>query len=248
MLAKKIIEVMEKHFPLELQEEWDKCGLQIGDIHQDITKIMISLNADIDTLNESIEKGCQMLITHHPFLLEPIVNIDKDNHMGEFIYKAIENKIVVYSSHTALDNVAMNRWLIEELGVHDMQVGDSTGISQIATLNQAMSMDEFLNHVQETYQLEHFKYAGKVDMVKNVAVCGGSGSDFMANFYGKADAYLTGDTKYHQAKGAIDHNILLVDINHHAENSMVHKLKELLEKEVNVEIIEGSSPDYYQYR
>ena len=29
---------------------------------------------------------------------------------------------------------------------------------------------------------------------------------------------------------------------------MIDQLKELLEKEVNVEIIEGSSPDYYHYR
>lgn len=248
MLAKDIIQIMEQHFPLSLQEEWDKCGLQIGDTNQAITKIMISLNADLDTIDEAIEKDCQMLITHHPFLLDPIINIDKENKMGSFIYKAIQNNIVVYSSHTALDNVAMNRWLIEALDVYDMQVGDATGISQIATLKQPMTMNDFLNHVQTVYHLEHFKYAGEVRMVKTVAVCGGSGSDFMDCFYGKADAYLTGDTKYHQAKAAIDHHILLVDINHHAENIMVSKLKELLEKEVNVEIIEGSSPDYYQYR
>ncbi len=61
----------------------------------------------------------------------------------------------------------------------------------------------------------------------------------MDQFYGKADAYLTGDTKYHQAKAAIDHHLLLVDINHHAENIMVDRLKELLEKELDVEIIAG---------
>ena len=44
--------------------------------------------------------------------------------MGQFIYKAIENHIVVYSSHTALDNVSMNQWLIEALGVHDIEIGD----------------------------------------------------------------------------------------------------------------------------
>ena len=42
MKAKDIIDIMEKHYPLSLQEEWDKCGLQIGDIHQDVQKIMIS--------------------------------------------------------------------------------------------------------------------------------------------------------------------------------------------------------------
>ena len=70
----------------------------------------------------------------------------------------------------------------------------------------------------------------------------------MHQLYGKVDAYLTGDTKYRHAKNAIDYHLLLVDIHHHAEKIMVKKLKEVLEKEVNVEIIEGSSPDYYHYR
>ena len=248
MEAKNIIEIIERYYPLSLQEDWDKCGLQIGDVHQDVTKIMISLNADLPSLKEAISNNCQMLITHHPFLLDPIKNIDKDSIMGQFIYTAIENHIIVYSSHTALDNVSMNKWLIEELGVHDLQVGDQTGISQIATLNTPMTMDAFLDYVQQVYHLDHIKYAGKVDIVKKVAVCGGSGAGFMDQFYGKADAYLTGDTKYHQAKAAIDHHLLLVDINHHAENIMVDRLKELLEKELDVEIIAGSSPDYYMYR
>lgn len=248
MKANQIIEIMEKHYPLYLQEEWDKCGLQVGNPNQDVHKVMISLNADLDTLHEAIEKGCQMLITHHPFLLESFENIDKNHQMGQFIFEAIENHVVVYSSHTALDNVSMNQWLIEALDVHDIQVGDDTGITRIATLNTPMNMADFLNHVQETYHLEHFKYAGHVDEVKKIAICGGSGAEFIHQFYGKVDAYLTGDTKYHLAKSAIDNHILLVDINHHAENIMVSKLKEVLEKEVNVEIIEGNSPDYYHYR
>ena len=228
MKAKEIIAVMEKHFPLSLQEEWDKCGLQIGQIETEVSKIMIALNADLQTIDEAIRNQCQMLITHHPFLLDPIVNIDQDDFMGAFIFKAIEHHIVVYSSHTALDNVAMNEWLMEALCVHDIERGED-GITRIATLNQPMTMDDFLDHVQTTYHLKHFQYAGHADMVRKVAICGGSGADFMSQFYGKADAYLTGDTKYRHAKNAVDHHMLLVDIHHHAENIMVRKLKELLE-------------------
>lgn len=248
MKASEIIDIMEKHYPLSLQEEWDKCGLQIGDRNQEINKIMISLNADIDTLQEAVEKGCQMLITHHPFLLDKIEDIDKDSLTGKFIYTAIENHIVVYSSHTALDNVSMNEWLIQALEVHDIEVGDPSNITRIATLNQSMNQEDFIEHVAKTYGIEHFKYAGKRDKIEKIAVCGGSGASFMPYFYNKVDAYLTGDTKYHQAGDAMKHGLLLVDINHHAENIMVRKLKELLEKEVNVEIIEGLSPDYYTYR
>lgn len=247
MKANDIIQIMEKYYPLSLQEEWDKCGLQIGDRNQEIHKIMISLNADIASLKEAIDQGCDMLITHHPFLLDPIINIDADDFMGQFIYMAITHHVVVYSSHTALDRVSMNDWLIEALGVHDIESGED-GITRMATLDTPMSMNDFIDHVQNTYHLKHFQYAGHVEKVEKVAICGGSGADFMQQFYGQADAYLTGDSKYRHAKNAFDHHILLVDIHHHAENIMVSKLKALLEKEVNVEIVEGTSPDYYVYR
>jgi dinuclear metal center protein, YbgI/SA1388 family len=247
MKVKDIINIMEKHYPLDLQEEWDKCGLQIGDKNQDVHKIMIALNADRYSLQEAIDHHCDMLITHHPFLLDTFDNIDKDHFMGEFIYKAIENHVSVYSSHTALDRASMNQWLIEKLQVDDIQDGDDK-ISKIAVLRQEMSQDEFIDYVQDIFQLEHFRYAGHVQRVKKVAICGGSGADFIESFYGKVDAYLTGDTKYRHAKNAVDHHLLLIDIHHHAEKIMVSELKKLLEKEVNIEIIEGSSPDYYCYR
>lgn len=246
MKAKNIIKIIEQHYPLSLQEEWDKCGLQIGDQNQEIHKIMISLNADNYSLKEAIQHGCDMLITHHPFLLDPLGNIDKDDFMGQFIFQAIENKVVVYSSHTALDKVSMNHWLLEELGIQDIHVGED-GITHYATLSQSMFMNDFIEHVQKVFHLEHLKYAGQVNEIKKVAICGGSGADFLQDYYGKVDAYITGDTKYRHAKNAVDHHILLIDINHHAENIMVSRLKQWLEKEVDVEIVEGSSPDYYHY-
>ena len=54
MKAKQIIEIMEKHYPLELQEEWDKCGLQIGDQDTEVSKLMIALNADLQTISHII--------------------------------------------------------------------------------------------------------------------------------------------------------------------------------------------------
>lgn len=246
MKAKDIIDIMEQHYPLSLQEEWDKCGLQIGNQQQEIHKIMISLNADMSTLQEAIEKGCDMLITHHPFLLDAIENIDNDHFMGAFIFKAIEHHVVVYSSHTALDRVSMNQWLMEALNGKDIQVGKD-GITRYATLPQPMLKEQFIQYVQDTFHLSHLKYAGDVKEVKTMAICGGSGADFMEQYYGKIDAYITGDSKYRHAKNAVDHHMLLIDVNHHVENIMVSRLKELLEKEVNVEIIEGSSPDYYHY-
>ena len=246
MKVKDIVDIMEKHFPLELQEKWDKCGLQVGDLSQDVHRIMISLNADIYTLDAAINQGCDMLITHHPFLLDPIDNISKDGIMGKFIYKAIENRISVYSSHTALDNVKMNEWLMEALGVEHIYTGED-GISRYGQLKEEMHTLEFIEHVKNSFGLEHFRYAGTKHKISTIALCGGSGMSLIDQYLGKVDAYITGDTKYHNMKLAYDYNMLIVDVNHHVENIMVSKLKELLQQEVDVDIIEGLSPDYYIY-
>ena len=72
---------------------WDKCGIQVGDCNQQVTSIMVALNADIESLQKAIDQNCQMLVTHHPFLLEEIMNLDFHNHHGKFIEMAIKNNI-----------------------------------------------------------------------------------------------------------------------------------------------------------
>ena len=51
---------------------------------------MVALNADIESLQKAIDQNCQMLVTHHPFLLEEIMNLDFHNHHGKFIEMAIK--------------------------------------------------------------------------------------------------------------------------------------------------------------
>ena len=46
MKAEQIIKIMESHYPLSCQEDWDHCGLQAGNIHTEVNKIMIGLDAD----------------------------------------------------------------------------------------------------------------------------------------------------------------------------------------------------------
>lgn len=67
MKAYEIINYLEDYFPIDLQQPWDKCGLQIGDVDQEINKAMVSLNADLQSIQKAIDNNCQMLITHHPF-------------------------------------------------------------------------------------------------------------------------------------------------------------------------------------
>lgn len=251
MKAYEIMNYLENYFPLHLQMDFDKCGLQIGDRHIEVNKVFIALNADNDTLQQCIESGCQMLITHHPFLLEKINVIDYDKHQGHFIKNAVENNIVVYSLHTCLDRgkngISMNDWLINKLSVNDVECYDHFEIGKMATLKQPMNGLEFISYVKDVFALDNLKYSRNTDkMIKKVAICGGSGADDIEIIADQVDCYITGDTKYRHAKYAIDNDCLLIDAGHHLEVIIEKELPQLL-KELPIDIIVNNSQDYYIY-
>ena len=57
MKAYEIINYLENYFPLELQMDFDCCGLQIGNRNKEIKKVYIALNADNETLQACLDRG-----------------------------------------------------------------------------------------------------------------------------------------------------------------------------------------------
>lgn len=228
MIASKIIDYLEEFFPLNLQLPWDKCGVQLGNVNQEVNKIMVALNADLQSLQKAIDHGCQMLITHHPFMLEQINNLSFSNHHGKFVELAVKNDILVYSLHTCLDQgkngISMNDWLINELDVVDVKCYDDIRVGKQAILRQPCLTSELVARIKNKFNLP-VKYAGKDKMITSIAICGGSGAEDVEQLAGKVDAFITGDTKHRHAKYAIDHDIVLIDVPHHVEQIMEKRLK-----------------------
>lgn len=249
MIANKIIEYLENYFPLELQMSWDKCGVQVGNVNQDVSNVMIALNADIESLQKAINHNCQMLITHHPFMLEEINNLDIRNHHGKFVEMAIKNDVLVYSMHTCLDRgkdgISMNDWLINELDVHDVCCYDDYQVGKLGVLNNPCTTDELVERVKTVFNVP-VRLAGRKKEIKTIAICGGSGADDLEKLCDRVDAYITGDSKHRHAKYAFDHDIVLIDVPHHFEVIMEKKVKNLLSC-LDINVIVANSHDYYTY-
>jgi len=103
-----------------------------------------------------------------------------------------------------------------------------TGAGMIGEMPRELSTDEFLNHLKTTLSLEcirHTDYKGKIN---KVAVCGGSGS-FLLNdaIRQRADAFVTGDVKYHEFFDA-ESKLIFCDIGHYesevATKDLLHDL------------------------
>lgn len=105
MKIKDITDFLESKFPLSLQEDFDNCGVQCGDTRQKISGAMVCFEMSEETIEEAIETGCNLVISHHPLILRRgICKIEPTDRIGKMLCKALANNMVLYSMHTNIDS------------------------------------------------------------------------------------------------------------------------------------------------
>ena len=87
----EIISAMEILAPKNLAESWDNVGLMLGSQNDNINKILFALDCSEAVIDEAIEIGANMIITHHPFIFKALKTLDFDTPIGKKIKKAIKN-------------------------------------------------------------------------------------------------------------------------------------------------------------
>ena len=234
--------------PLYIKEEWDNVGLMCGDEKSEIKGVMISLDLTLDVISEAIEKNCNLIITHHPFIFDKISCIDFNTPMGEKINKLIKNDINVVSMHTNLDKAAggVNDVLCEKLNLSSVEnlTDEEFSIGRIGVLNKEISLKDFVLFVKETLKTTGIKYIGCDEKkIKKVAVVSGSGSEFYCDAIKKeADVFLTSEVKHHIAVDCMERDFTIIDAGHfETENPVAEKIKSYLLKEFDVKILISKS-------
>ena len=95
-------------------------------------------------------------------------------------------------------------------------VNEEIGSGMIGSLKNKMNPSEFIAHLKQRMNLKVIKHTRFIsNEIKNIAVCGGSGSFLLKNaIIKKADVYITSDFKYHEFFDAED-KIIIMDIGHY---------------------------------
>ena len=124
MKIKDVCSELEKWAPLALQEDYDNSGLLVGDPGAEVTKVLVSLDLTPEVIGEAVEKKCQMVISHHPFIFRGLKKIIAGTPQYGIIREAVMHGIGLYAIHTNLDNSAsgLNRFLCERMGIKDLEV------------------------------------------------------------------------------------------------------------------------------
>ncbi len=231
MTVKDIFEFLNKKFPVNTACDFDNVGLLLGDGEQTVAKAILALDCTMDVINDAISNGCELIITHHPVIFNPLKNVLK----GSIPYEIISNKLSVISMHTNLDigNGGVNDCLCELLSPISVEtVIASDGYALKKCTLSPISADALADSLKSTLG-GSVKFTDSGKMIENVLVCSGSGGNFVnevKNF--ECDALITADVKHNHFLEADLFRISLFDAGHfNTEYVVINPLKELLQNE-----------------
>ena len=116
---REVIAWLESFAPLHLAEPWDNVGLLLGDHESTIARIMTCLTVTPETAREAIDRGAQLIVSHHPILFRPTKRLLASDTANAPVWPLACAGIAVYSPHTAFDNCrgGINDHLAECLGL-----------------------------------------------------------------------------------------------------------------------------------
>lgn len=126
MKIRDIINTITAVAPPSLQESYDNAGLIFGNPDWEVTNVLLTLDTTEAVILEAIEKGCNLVVAHHPIVFGGLKKINGSNYVERVAILAIKHDIAVYAAHTNLDNVlaGVSARMAEQLQLQDCRVLD----------------------------------------------------------------------------------------------------------------------------
>ncbi len=224
MTVKDIETYLFQWAPKELAESWDNVGHLVGDDHE-VRKILVSLDITEAVVAEAIEKGADLIVSHHPVMnctWHPVQSVTGDNAQGRMLMAMIQNGISAICMHTNLDAAegGVNDILAETLGLTALSPLSEEKIGRIGTLKCKIPLVEFVPFVVQSLKCHGARFTDAGKPVYRVAVGGGACAEFIPNAIAAGcDTFVTSDLKYHEFLDTRELN--LIDAGHFPTENLI---------------------------
>ena len=221
--AKKIINALEHKFKKYGSEEWDKSGLQYGDLEQPVGRIMVTLDLTTEVLESSMENRVDMIITHHPFLWEDTLeeNFKKAPYKRVIDNRVTNSNLLVYSAHTNFDasSKGTSYYFARQLGVEDFK--RSKVVKYATIINEQTNVKKLTNKIKDSFNLTTVITNNKNNNVfEKYAILPGSGSiDDILEMNKNEDikVFITSDVKWSDWITIKELGLTILEVSHGTE-------------------------------
>ena len=230
----EIYRFLDEKAPFALQLDFDNAGFLAGREDATVSSILVALDITMETIEEAISKGADLIVSHHPLIWGKISSVTDQDLTGQKLLLLLEHHIAAICAHTNLDAVegGVNSALAERLGLlspvplHTDGVDDSGasyGIGRVGLRKAGeTTLEAFAAEVKQALGLSGIRFSSGGRSVHRVAVgggaCGGMLSDVVAH---GCDTFVTSDLKHDIYLEAMALGINLIDAGHYSTETVV---------------------------
>lgn len=209
--VQQVLEAMQRMAPPELAESWDNVGLLV-DAGQPVDAILTTLDITPEVVEEAVQKGCGLIVSHHPVIFDPLKRITAQD-LPALLLKGGVSAICM---HTNLDAApgGVNDTLADILGIRDAQPF-AEGCGRIGTVDATSA--KALAALCETTLGSGVRYVEADHPVLCLAEVSGAGGSYWKEALDLgADCLVTGEANHHAACDARRMGMGLVAAGHWA--------------------------------
>ena len=243
MKLSKIYEIADQIAPKRLSDNYckmhgayDNSGLLV-ESSEEIQGILFTLDLTNTAIDEAIEKGANLIITHHPVIYGKIGSIcmGDEKLLGEKLVRCLKNGISIISMHLNLD-VAIggtDESLMQGIYASAEKTAGAGMRSDIKILSPVdeggygrcyeipeIPLQELVHNIKEEFETERILFYGEPERkITRVASFCGAGGDEEAVLFAKregADVVLSADFKHHVIMLAQELGLSVIAMTHYA--------------------------------
>ncbi|CAM9140883.1 Nif3-like dinuclear metal center hexameric protein [Mycoplasma marinum] len=234
--VKSLTNILKELFPLNLAEDWDKVGIQIGSPRKVVKNVLVVLDVTKYSIDYAIKNKVDLIVTFHPFLFN---DSDFEKHPKQPWKKKIHERLInsgvsIYSMHTSFDKewkgmpLAMSR----KLGLENYSK-PIKGLDHGLIFNWNKTLGQLMQHFKETFDLNATlsNIEKKRTKIKKFALLPGSGSceDIQLAFANnKIDLLVTSDIKWSDWITIDEEGLKVMEVSHVIEKVFIDHIANYL--------------------
>lgn len=231
--VKDIYAFLDRKAPFSYQMSYDNSGFLVGRGETEVDRLMVSLDITGEVVNEALETGCQLIVSHHPVIFHPAKTITDGDPTGRVLLALTENRVAAICAHTNLDAAAggVNDALAEKLGLQNIVFlceegracdGTSYGIGRVGEVHGFNDARSFAAFVREALNAQGLRLEDAGKPVCKVAVGGGACGNMLSDAAALGcDTFVTADVKYNVFLDARAMGVNLIDAGHFSTEDVV---------------------------
>ncbi len=229
MTVKDIYNFLNGIAPVNTACDFDNVGILVGDPSAEVSGAVVALDCTASAIKTAIKNNCELIITHHPVIFDPLKTV----LAGSTVFELIKSGISVISMHTNLDVAVsgVNDCLCCALEFNNFEKRPASDgyLLNFAELDTPLSADELAQYIKEKLG-GSVKFTDSGKNIKKVALCSGSGGGYIFDTaVSGCDALITADVKHNIFIDSERLGISVFDAGHfNTEDAVTEPLKDLL--------------------